>query len=1140
MTHLADSAVDPDRKSDQDAALNEIQTTPLTPGSPESDTASVLERNMMEELIAMGDEAEDATAAGPEPPAIPDDALEKMDSEEVAPDAGAEADTKVVLEKVEIEEATPDPHLDAVSEVVQKKVEAGAVTDPEAVAKEVLEKILVSTVQRVHPVKLSQAIPVKVSAENVTRLDKLLTGSGAAGSTDTQPEVEKETTSLLLIGEVTVVAEVVLTEVPTETTTVAENIVSSAVSTEVTVPAVSLASTRESSCNSSLGCEVSNSNSGTVSSENSNITDDEDDDYLTTTQKLIIDEGGLDSRNTSFVKSRCNTPEGSSAGKTKKRSAPDTPFPSPLSKSKKTSSSTNVKKGGSEVKTDGLEKASGKKGSKDFGTFEIGKYPIDRLVKDAFLVEAEYHPVCAHCMNHKHLEDATKLPIRCKGKCGMNYHIECLKDNANEYPDVEKDYDPENFVCAECAAGEHFCFDCLQSEKDSKLVRCPDAGCGRFFHYKCLMGTEPPATVQPEVALPVVADPPVLEVPAVVDPAVVNPLVVGPAVVGVPSVLAPAVIDSIAVNLPVPVPAAVKSVAANPAPVGPRAVSKKKSALRPCRQHHCGTCKALGRSGKSKEVDKSLVKCMFCPVAYHFNFMCFPAEAFICAENARYMICPRHRNVKVIEEQSKRSKSTKAGVPNKSIRPTAMNNTVCMSCKSPGELLVCETCPFTSHVDCAGLDDMPPWDVPWHCPDCSKGKLPMVLDIVWFKSGAHRCWPCQILPSNICPKNVQSRAPEGTFIMRYLGTTDYGFATSSEVLPFEIMDRRWVQHPEKTRQFAAGLAEARKFTIELNVQRNNYLPKWFEGVRPNYVRIKGNKAVPPARYGRKESKNGDEDSICNCKPTDRFPCGPNSGCLNRDMEYECPKSCPTGKSCMNQRLRNRKYPKLKVFYTADRGWALLSQVDITKGDLVVEYVGEIITTQERDRRISTMRVAGDVNFYFLDLTEGRVIDAGPAGNLARFANHSCDANCSSEKWIVDGETRIALMAIKDIKKGDEITFDYRWQYEANVTSRECLCGSEKCNGTIGGKTYVAKQGPEKKTPAEKKKPAPKKPVRKSTPRPKKTPTSSKKPVLQEQSDSGSVTEEDMQLKMDVDMEEDKTSAAHSPPIVPSETSEISV
>ncbi|GAV08807.1 hypothetical protein RvY_18448 [Ramazzottius varieornatus] len=261
--------------------------------------------------------------------------------------------------------------------------------------------------------------------------------------------------------------------------------------------------------------------------------------------------------------------------------------------------------------------------------------------------------------------------------------------------------------------------------------------------------------------------------------------------------------------------------------------------------------------------------------------------------------------------------------------------------------------------------------------------------------------------------------------------------------------------------FLEGFTEAEGIP-ELLAERNSYITKWLEGLRPSYIKIERNITVDFGLYGRKRWKTDDDDSICNCSPSAASPCGPNTGCLNRDMGYECPESCLTGELCQNQRLRYRQYPGLKTFYTPDRGLALFTEEDIKKGDLVIEYVGEIITNQERDQRLHIMSICGDEDYYFLDLTEGRVIDAGPAGNLARFANHSCDENCSSEKWKVDGETRIALIAIKDIQAGEEITFDYRWQYQPGVPSRKCFCGTEKCRGEIGGKSRLQAERQTKK------------------------------------------------------------------------------
>ena len=46
------------------------------------------------------------------------------------------------------------------------------------------------------------------------------------------------------------------------------------------------------------------------------------------------------------------------------------------------------------------------------------------------------------------------------------------------------------------------------------------------------------------------------------------------------------------------------------------------------------------------------------------------------------------------------------------------------------------------------------------------------------------------------------------------------------------------------------------------------------------------------------------------------------------------------------------------------------------------------------------------------------------GGLAMFINHPCDPNCKLERWEVSRLPRMCFFAIKKIKEGDELTFDY--------------------------------------------------------------------------------------------------------------------
>ena len=141
--------------------------------------------------------------------------------------------------------------------------------------------------------------------------------------------------------------------------------------------------------------------------------------------------------------------------------------------------------------------------------------------------------------------------------------------------------------------------------------------------------------------------------------------------------------------------------------------------------------------------------------------------------------------------------------------------------------------------------------------------------------------------------------------------------------------------------------------------------------------------------------------------------------FSRATLMECVKSCVGGKMC-----QKRQYPPLYPFNTGGKGWGLKSNVEIKKGDFVIEYVGELIDEEEFRRRLKAKQDAGDETYHFMTLDGQRMIDAGSRGNLARFMNHSCHPNCETETWKVDGDYRIGLFAVEDIPANTELTINY--------------------------------------------------------------------------------------------------------------------
>ncbi len=76
------------------------------------------------------------------------------------------------------------------------------------------------------------------------------------------------------------------------------------------------------------------------------------------------------------------------------------------------------------------------------------------------------------------------------------------------------------------------------------------------------------------------------------------------------------------------------------------------------------------------------------------------------------------------------------------------------------------------------------------------------------------------------------------------------------------------------------------------------------------------------------------------------------------------------------------------------------------------------------------------------------IHSAKMGGLAMFINHSCDPNCNLKHWEVSRLPRMCFFANKEIKEGDESTFDYNWECDRNKRKTECKCGTVNCKEKV--------------------------------------------------------------------------------------------
>jgi SET domain-containing protein len=116
--------------------------------------------------------------------------------------------------------------------------------------------------------------------------------------------------------------------------------------------------------------------------------------------------------------------------------------------------------------------------------------------------------------------------------------------------------------------------------------------------------------------------------------------------------------------------------------------------------------------------------------------------------------------------------------------------------------------------------------------------------------------------------------------------------------------------------------------------------------------------------------------------------------------------------------------------------------DIAKRTRVIEYVGERMDKWESLRRCEKN------NECIFALNEEEHLDGNVDWNAARFINHSCEANCEA----VMQEGRVWIVTRRDIKAGDEITFNYGFDLE-DYKKYPCRCGSAGCVGYIVAENF---------------------------------------------------------------------------------------
>ena len=127
-----------------------------------------------------------------------------------------------------------------------------------------------------------------------------------------------------------------------------------------------------------------------------------------------------------------------------------------------------------------------------------------------------------------------------------------------------------------------------------------------------------------------------------------------------------------------------------------------------------------------------------------------------------------------------------------------------------------------------------------------------------------------------------------------------------------------------------------------------------------------------------------------------------------------------------------------------QGLGLFASRDIERNEFIIEYLGQLIRNEVGNRR-ERLYETQSRGIYMFRADDNWIVDATMYGGLARYINHSCEPNCIAEVIIYDNQKRIIIIANRLIKKGEELTYDYKLDAETDKRNRiPCLCGAKLC------------------------------------------------------------------------------------------------
>jgi hypothetical protein len=134
-------------------------------------------------------------------------------------------------------------------------------------------------------------------------------------------------------------------------------------------------------------------------------------------------------------------------------------------------------------------------------------------------------------------------------------------------------------------------------------------------------------------------------------------------------------------------------------------------------------------------------------------------------------------------------------------------------------------------------------------------------------------------------------------------------------------------------------------------------------------------------------------------------------------------------------------PKATATAAPHKGRGSVAEEPIAAREVVAAFGGHCVSRAELNRLPVGQQVRS------LQIDDDLYMAGAPEPEPADFINHSCEPNC-----VLNGN--VVLVALRDIRVGEELTYDYATSDGSDYDEFECACGSAMCRGKVSGNDWM--------------------------------------------------------------------------------------